>query len=191
MTKINVDSNLDDIYSNIWRCISGGIKNRHSDFHTFSLATSTNNIVNNRTVVLRGCDPEKGKIVFHTHLSSLKIEEIRDNDNVECLFYSRKNKIQIRLKGKAAIHNNDELCNNKWNKMSRQSQLCYFQNIEPGNKIDDPKKIHQVHGNHISEHFTIVEVTITKTEWLYLSHDGHRRAEFKHNNVITGQWLAP
>ena len=191
MARISINSNLEDIYANIWSCLSSGIQNRHSDFHTFSLATCVNSVVHNRTVVLRGCSDESGSITFHTHSSSQKIKEIRENDNVECLFYSRKHKIQIRIKGKAIIHQNNELCRDKWEKMSKQSQLCYFQNIEPGMKIDKPEQIQQIHRNQMSEYFIIIEVLVVKTDWLYLSHEGHRRAEFENNNINTGQWLAP
>ena len=87
--------NIESIFQHIWKSISIGKKNRHSDFHTFSLATCHQNVVKNRTVVLRGYDEEKGIILFHTNVFSEKISDIKKNDNVECLFYSKKTKYRF------------------------------------------------------------------------------------------------
>ena len=53
---MNPNENLNDvneILESINRVLSRGVKDRHSDYHTFSVATSDANLVNNRTVVLR------------------------------------------------------------------------------------------------------------------------------------------
>ena len=105
--------NIESIYQHIWKSMHIGKKNRHSDFHTFSLATCHRDIVKNRTVVLRGYDEEKGIIIFHTNVCSEKIADIKNNQNVECLFYSKKNKIQIRFSGTALINHNDDVCKKK------------------------------------------------------------------------------
>ena len=52
--------NIESIFQHIWKSICNGKKNRHSEFHTFSLATCHQNVVKNRTVVLRGYDEERG-----------------------------------------------------------------------------------------------------------------------------------
>ena len=82
MTYVMKFDNLDDVYSNIWSSISRGVNDRHSDFHTFSLATSIKDDINNRTVVLRGHNQELGKVIFHTHASSEKIKDISANPKV-------------------------------------------------------------------------------------------------------------
>tara|TARA_B100001121_G_scaffold142736_1_gene124918 strand:- start:826 stop:1401 length:576 start_codon:yes stop_codon:yes gene_type:complete len=191
MTYVMKFDNLDDVYSNIWSSISRGVNDRHSDFHTFSLATSIKDDINNRTVVLRGHNQELGKVIFHTHASSEKIKDISANPKVECMFYSKKNKTQIRFKGKAIINQNNEVCMKKWSSMSDQSKLCYFQNIDPGLKIIDPKEVNQKLGNELSKDFSIIEVDIEKTDWLYLSHEGHLRAIFINNQKDSGYWVAP
>ena len=183
--------NIESIFQHIWKSICIGKKNRHSDFHTFSLATCNQNIVKNRTVVLRGYDEKKGIIIFHTNIFSEKIADIKKNDNVECLFYSKKNKIQIRFSGTALINHNDDICREKWNQMSDQSKLCYFQNINPGSTIKKPNDVEQNLQDNMSEAFVIISVYIKKTDWLYLSYSGHKRVTFFNNNVNTGIWVAP
>ncbi len=47
------------------------------------------------------------------------------------LFYSKKDKIQKRINGKAHINNQNQLCEQKWKTMRNLSKLCYFQNHTP------------------------------------------------------------
>ena len=75
--------------------------------------------------------------------------------------------------------------------MSDQSKLCYFQNINPGSTIRKPDDIEQNLQNEMSNAFVIITVYIKKTDWLYLSHSGHKRVKFFDNKVNSGIWIAP
>ena len=73
---MNPNENLNDvneILESINRVLSRGVKDRHSDYHTFSVATSDANLVNNRTVVLREFNHDKKYLCYHTNFSSEKI----------------------------------------------------------------------------------------------------------------------
>jgi RecG-like helicase len=120
-----------------------------------------------------------------------KINEIQDNSNVGALFYDRKGKVQIRCNGNAVINNMDQYCKERWNKMSAQSQECYYQNISPGENIEYPEIVKNKLENKLSENFTVVTINISKIDWLYLSSTGHTRVKFLKNNGFTGQWIAP
>jgi len=85
ITSMNNTQNLSktsEIYENIWVCMDKGVNDRLSDYHTFSLSTSCKMIPEIRTVVLRGCDREKQRIIFHTNNLTKKVNEIQDNPNV-------------------------------------------------------------------------------------------------------------
>ena len=84
--------NIESIYQHIWKSIHIGKKNRHSDFHTFSLATCHRDIVKNRTVVLRGYDEEKGIIILHTNIFSEKIADIKKIRMSNVFFIAKKTK---------------------------------------------------------------------------------------------------
>jgi hypothetical protein len=116
---------------------------------------------------------------------------MQDNPNVGALFYDRKAKIQIRCNGDAVINNMDQYCKERWNKMSAQSQECYYQNISPGENIEHPEIVENKRENKLSENFTVVTINISKIDWLYLSSTGHTRVKFLKNNGFTGQWIAP
>ena len=162
-------NNTNEIYENIWKCLDKGVNDRFSDYHTFSLATAPKNIVEVRTVVLRGYDRKNQSIIFHTNNLTSKISEIKNNSNVGALFYDKKEKIQIRCNGDAVINNMDEYCKERWNKMSAQSQECYYQNISPGENIEYPEIVKNKLENKLSENFTVITININKIDWLYLS----------------------
>ena len=184
-------NNTNEIYENIWKCLDKGVNDRFSDYHTFSLATAPKNIAEIRTVVLRGCDRKNQSIIFHTNNLTSKISEIKNNPNVGALFYDKKEKIQIRCNGDAVINNMDEYCKERWNKMSAQSQECYYQNISPGENIEYPEIVKNKLENKLSENFTVITININKIDWLYLSSKGHTRVKFLKNNGFAGQWIAP
>ena len=184
-------NNTNEIYENIWKCLDKGVNDRFSDYHTFSLATALKNIAEIRTVVLRGYDRKNQSIIFHTNNLTSKISEIKNNPNVGALFYDKKEKIQIRCNGDAVINNMDEYCKERWNKMSAQSQECYYQNISPGENIEYPEIVKNKLENKLSENFTVITININKIDWLYLSSKGHTRVKFLKNNGFTGQWIAP
>ena len=184
-------NNTNEIYENIWKCLDKGVNDRLSDYHTFSLATSPKNIVEVRTVVLRGYDRKNQSIIFHTNNLTNKISEIQNNPSVGALFYDRKEKVQIRLNGDAVISNMDQYCKERWDKMSSQSQECYYQNISPGKNIESPGIVKNKLENKLSENFTVITININKIDWLYLSSKGHTRVKFLKNNGFTGQWIAP
>ena len=184
-------SKTNEIYENIWKSLDKGVKDRFSDYHTFSLATSSKNIAEIRTVVLRGYDRQNQSIIFHTNNLTNKINEIKNNPSVGALFYDRKGKIQIRFNGDAVINNMDQYCKERWNKMSAQSQECYYQNISPGQNIKSPEIVKNKLENKLSKTFTVITINLSKIDWLYLSSKGHTRVKFLKNDGFTGQWIAP
>ena len=184
-------NNTSEIYEDIWKSLDKGVKDRFSDYHTFSLATSSKDIAEIRTVVLRGYDRQNQSIIFHTNNLTNKIHEIKNNSSVGALFYDRKGKIQIRFNGDAVINNMDQYCKERWNKMSAQSQECYYQNISPGRNIESPEIVKNKLENKLSENFTVITINISKIDWLYLSSKGHTRVKFLKNDGFTGQWIAP
>ena len=183
--------NIDEIYKKIWDCLKLGIKESKSDYHTFSLATSDEKLSYNRTVVLRDYDIEKHTIIFHTNNLSNKVKQIRTNTNVSALFYSKDDKIQIRFTGHASINNQDEYCDERWNKMHPQSKKCYYQNIKPGTYIDHPELVKTEKTDLLSKDFSIITININSIDWLFLSSSGHIRAEYLRINKFAGKWIAP
>ena len=183
--------NLKGIYKDIWLSLENAVVDRKSGFHTFTLATITNDVPDARTVVLRGCDKKNNILSFHTNHKSHKIQDISKNNKVSALFYDKNDKTQFRISGEANINNGSSYCKKKWNSMSKQSRQCYYQNIDPGKSIDSPEQVKTVLNDDISKTFTIIDIEIIKIDWLYLSSSGHTRAKFIRENYFQGEWIAP
>ena len=183
--------NLKGIYEDIWTSLESAVVDRHSGFHTFSLATVNNDAPENRTVVLRGCNKKAMILSFNTNNSSDKINHISKHNRVSALFYDKDKKIQIRFFGDASINNGNSYCKKKWDSMSKQSKECYYQNINPGDVIDSPDDVKTKIINETSISFTIVDININSIDWLSLSASGHTRARFMKENKFDGEWIAP
>ena len=102
--------NLKGIYKDIWTSLELAVVDRHSGFHTFSLATVNNDTPENRTVVLRGCNKKAKMLSFNTNNSSDKVNHISKHNRVSALFYDKDKKIQMRFSGDASIHNGNSYC---------------------------------------------------------------------------------
>ena len=60
---------------------------------------------------------------IHSDLRSEKINQIEKNNNVSCLFYDDKKKIQIRINGTGKIEKSYQP---SWNKLTNWSKRCYL-----------------------------------------------------------------
>ena len=181
---------LENVGESIISCINNGVHDRKSDFHTFTLCTGFKSI-SGRTVVIRGYDSEKNIIIFHSNYSSEKINEIKDNPKVCCVFYSRKDKIQMRCYGMAELNYQNDQTKTSWAKMGHMSKECYFQNPLPGTKLKDFNSFTTSPLTTESKYFCVVTIKIDKIDWLYLKREGHRRAEIYLNNIAQSHWLSP
>tara|TARA_B100001123_G_scaffold447781_1_gene606416 strand:+ start:344 stop:925 length:582 start_codon:yes stop_codon:yes gene_type:complete len=179
------------IYETIWRSLVEGVNNRSSDFHTFALATTDGKRSAVRTVVLRSCSKKELSISFHTNNYSNKINEIKENSNVEGLFYSKNKKIQIRISGQALIFNDVDICHTIWKNMSQDARDCYMYDEKPGTRIKNPKSIKKNTANKANKNFSLININIQSIEWLYLSSSGHRRVSFNKENSFVGDWIVP
>jgi hypothetical protein len=149
-----------------------GVKNRKSDFRTFTLCTM-GEMPSGRTVVLRGYDS----------INSLL--------EVCCVFYSKSSKLQIRCFGKASINHKNKKSESSWRKMSDMSKECYFQNPLPGTPIDNYDNFTKNIETRESNFFCVVEIKLSKIDWLFLKRQGHRRANIFMDDKKEDLWVSP
>jgi pyridoxamine 5'-phosphate oxidase len=185
-------NDLTETGAEAWRVIGRGAVDRRSPFHTPSVATiGLDGQPQARTVVLRAVDPVARTLRFHTDRRSTKFVELSADARVTVLGYDAGRKIQLRLAGRATLHHGDALATAAWAQSRAMSQACYAQTEAPGTPLTHA-------GNAPSgtdagfANFTVVSVQIFELEWLYLAHEGHRRARFAWGTGKLQQtWLAP
>ena len=179
--------------------IQKAIKDGKHEYHCFYLATIDNKAPKIRTVVLRALNKNKNTLSFHTDLRSDKVKEIQLNRNVSALFYDKKRRIQIRIRGNAQLDENSNRLKKIWSSMRPESKLCYMGPFAPGEKLDQfqpnlPKhnaqNITTQNNKKGYENFCRVTIHLESLDWLKLEHSGHQRIYFSFNENSKPIWIA-
>tara|TARA_Y100001970_G_scaffold255842_1_gene332969 strand:+ start:1287 stop:1892 length:606 start_codon:yes stop_codon:yes gene_type:complete len=199
----NYDKKPEIILSEIKLKLTNAVIDRKHSFHTpvFSNITIDNKI-SSRIVVLRKYNPQKNILNFHTDIRSKKIIEIRKNPETYFVFYSYKDKIQLRINTISKIHHQNNISKKNWEKTKLSSRKCYL-------AIKSPSSISKIATDSIPENFlgkdpelkesekgyknfSVIENEIKDIEWLYLSANGHRRLIISNiNKNVKYNWLIP
>jgi 3-hydroxyisobutyrate dehydrogenase len=196
----NITYSLTDLEKDTWnRLVNGAVKSR-DPLHTPCVATHSGNDISLRTVVLRKAIHESRELRFHTDTRSKKWQELTLNPTISALFYDAADRIQIRVKGRAELHFNNDLTTNAWQKTSLSSRRCYLTNFDPSSFTQNPtsglpKHIEQenftLEESEIGfQNFGIVSIQVQNIDWLWLHHAGHRRAYFDYVNG-SFSWMIP
>ena len=196
-------NDLDLTLKEIEYLLSRGVKDRKSSFHYTMLSTINDKFPESRTVILRNFNKDRFELNIHSDLRSGKINQIENNNNVSCLFYDDKKKIQIRINGLAIIEKSYQP---SWEKLTNWSKRCYLSEKKPGTEVTKPSSgfperfVNESPNDKDSieglKNFALIKVMISSIEWLYLASQGHRRAVFKIFRKdsplsIKKKWLIP
>ena len=196
----NISYNLSDLEKDCWsRLVTGATKSKDS-FHTPSIATLSQSEVSMCTVVLRKAIPTERALRFHTDIRSNKWAELALNNSISALFYDASARIQLRVKGKAILHFNNELTREAWKKTTLSSRKCYLTEFSPSSLVASPtsglaEAIEQENFSLLEsevgyQNFGIVSIQVESIDWLWLNHAGHRRAFFDYKRD-SFQWMIP
>lgn len=188
---------LEATLTEAWRLLRRGATDRHSAFHTPTVATlGRDGAPSLRTVVLRAADTDARLLRFHTDVRSSKFAEIEAAPRVAMHFYDAAKKIQLRVDGIASLHRDDQVASQAWEATRPFSRLCYQSELAPGTVVDRPRASQTDASTEISalarDNFAAVCISIRAIEWLYLAAHGHRRARFTWQvDRRQAVWLAP
>ena len=198
-----IEYNLTDLEKDCWvRLLNGSLKGR-DPLHNPTVANVNEHGVNLRTVVLRKVNTAEKTLAFHTDLRSGKWSELQENNNISWLFYDVAGRFQIRLAGKASLHQSDEIANEGWLKSNENSRKIYMGEIAPSLQSELPTSgvpaAFETTNPTLEEsevgrkNFGIVITKVNWMEWLWLNSKGHRRATFtyENNGNIKSNWLIP
>jgi hypothetical protein len=183
--------------------LTRGAVDRRSAFHTPVFVTyGLENFPSARTVVLRGFDPVRRVIAFHSDRRSRKIAELMVTDAGAAVFYDAKIKIQVRVRGRCRVHSGDEVALEAWQRLPAFSRRCYLGEA-PGTPSGHPTSglAEEYESNTPTEDqtktafgdFAVIRLHVNELEWLYLSAHGHRRARLSwlKTNFEQAEWLTP
>ena len=203
MMSTSSKENTEEIYENIKRNLTRGVKDRKHNFHTpvFCNVNNEGNI-ESRVVVLRKFDPLKMILNFHTDFRSPKVANLKKNNNSVFVFYDYKLKIQMRIKTTSILNNQNKTAKDLWDKTRLLSRKCYLTEKDPSSFTSSPEDGIPAHltGKEPNfeesekgfKNFTVVENKINEIDWLYLEISGHRRLKlFFKKEKPEYQWIIP
>lgn len=153
-------------------------------------------------MVLRHADARSRHLRFHTDARSPKAEAIGNGAAVCVTAYDSRRKLQLRFAGSGQIIRTGPLADAAWSHSKLSSRRCYLSEAAPGTASAVPTSAlppalgdrtpteQEAEAGRVN--FAVLLVTVNQLDWLYLAHEGHRRAVF---DWTTGQlqasWLAP
>ncbi|HMO33181.1 MAG TPA: pyridoxamine 5'-phosphate oxidase family protein [Lacibacter sp.] len=194
MQDVFLQENLALVDQELWRLLEESVHSFNTPFHTGAVATVFNNIPELRTVVLRRADAPGRKLFFHTDIRSPKVTHLQRQPALSWLFYHAPSRIQLRCYAQAQVHSIGPVADYGWEQSRLSSRLCYTPADAPGTFL--PAPVFTNLNRHTASpelletarrHFAVVETTVHAMDWVFLHHDGHRRAFFDYSNQLF-QW---
>lgn len=185
----------EEIQDQIWKELGRAALDRHHEWRTPVLATSTEDgSVNARTVVLRRVDSDEGQLEIYTDSRSSKVSELSQNPIAQFVFWSTRLNWQLRVRTECTILTSGTYVESLWQNVKQSpSSGDYLTLVEPGapmtnNESQHHKNQNQHQGQNPKNYFAVISCQILEIDWLELSRAGHRRANLKNKQW---QWLVP
>jgi hypothetical protein len=191
--------NLDAVHADVASRLAEGASRRQSPLHVPVVGTDGGDM---RVMVLRAFDPARWQLRFHTDARSPKARAIGQGAPVGVLFYDPAAKIQIRTRGSGRIESDGPIAQAAWEASTNFARRCYLGDgpgaVVPGPTSGLPAEFEGVEPDEgqlvpARENFAVLLVTLHHLDWLYLAHDGHRRAQFDLSGDAgwQGRWVTP
>jgi len=191
---------LEDCLADCRRHLVRAPRDRRSPMHTPVVVSGD---VDARVMVLRAFDAQAWRLRFHTDIRAPKAAVFAADPRAALLFYDKGAKVQIRVRGTAAIIAEGAEVDAAWAASTNFARRCYlgdgpgaasavptsglpaaFEGAEP----DDDQLV------PARANFALLAVTLTALDWFYLAHTGHRRAQFTRegaDGAWAGRWVSP
>ena len=135
--SLNVEEiTLDAIGDLCWVLLDESVQSSSGPMRFPVLATTSNNTVDARVLVLRRVDKVGRTLEFHTDKRSAKISQIESDADMIWVFYDPVNKLQLRARGTGAICTNQTLIESRWRALNLHTQRAYAQELAPGKRVD-------------------------------------------------------
>lgn len=190
---------LDEIREDIKRRLIRAGKDRRAAMHTPVVGTADADV---RVMVLREFESAQWTLRFHTDARSPKCVAVGEGGAVGVLFYDPGAKLQIRARGIGQVLTQGAVVDAAWSASSEYARRCYLAVDAPGTAVDAatsglPQEVEGIRPDEETlqvarENFAVLMVELNALDWLYLAHDGHRRARFmRRDGEWGGSWAVP
>lgn len=154
-----------------------------------------------RMVVVRHVNQSDRRLELHTDVRSGKIRELEHQPAIAWMFWDPATKIQLRLRGKGTLVDDESETDAIWQTVSLRSRSAYLSRSEPGMPVatvsppsTDDRRESEAGSERGRTHFRVVRTTIESVDWLYLRREGHVRCGLRYDDsgrCIDANWLVP
>jgi pyridoxamine 5'-phosphate oxidase len=187
----SIHNTLAEIFLQVKNELEKGASDPNHPFRFVSLATHLKREIELRYVVFRKLDKDLN-FYFFTDSRSGKVTHLLNNSEIALLFYHQRERVQIRVKGFAKIHQQDDLTSRLWSELPGESQKSYNSELSPGSLIGSPEMAYQWKEEMDSAFFAVLKVEPVSIEALQLNGLEHIRISFlKKEEDWQMSWLAP
>lgn len=186
---------LDAVLAEACDLLSSAVDDPSSALRVLTLATiAESGAPDLRSVILRACDPAGRRLSIHTDSRSGKVGQLRRLPMVALHGWDPARRLQLRLSGVAALHQNDDIASAAWAALSPLGRQLYRVRQTPGAEVPDPSPAHYGEYPEAAGYafFTVVEIACHEIEVLRLAGHGQTRARFRREGErMTAAWLVP
>lgn len=177
---------LVSILNDVRKQINNSLKYKKHPFRYFTLTTiALDGSPHSRTVVLRGFDPKYFIFSVYTDSRSEKINELKEDQRAEFLFYDSNQLLQLAIKAKLT---ESVASNDKFEELLEPTKKDYSSIQKPGSIL---KGHEEVEFNFNKGYFIELKFKATQVEYLKLKRPKHIRAMFYANKAWQGNFLVP
>ena len=146
----------------------------HGELREIQLATlSHDHHPSLRTLVLRAFERSPAACAeMHSDARAAKVDEIARDGRVALLAWSPSRHFQIRFRGAARLHRDDEIARARWNALSLNGRKAYGLLAPPGTPIAETSDQSHLSPEEQFRQFVVIRVSLIEIDMLKLGLDG-------------------
>ncbi len=188
---INKNDSLTEVIRNVKHELNRGALDSKHPFRFVCLGTLGSEGPSMRYVVLREVTRQL-ELLIYTDKRSGKVTELAQNNSVSLLFYHPSKRVQLRVSGKAHLHQGDELASRHWDHVQGESLKAYGPVVPPGTPISDPADAYNWPEHIDATNFTLIRIVPNHIDVLQLNGFEHLRVGMERSGPDwEAHWLAP
>lgn len=195
---------LTDIRISTEAALAHAVLDKTHGFHLPTLATlGRDDRPKARHIILRGFSPINRTLYFYTDRRSHKVSEIGRTPDVNLTFYDPVEQVQLCVSGQATVAEAD-VAQKAWKDLTPLGRRAYSAISGTGRPLEQPSSALPTHlEGRIPEadevemgyaNFTVLSIVYDAFDWLALSREGNRRAQFlwqEADQNWAGGWFVP
>jgi pyridoxamine 5'-phosphate oxidase len=177
---------LSEFVSLAMQNIKRGSVDRKAKFRLPILASSSNNKLTQRIVIVRKFNQDTNSVTIFTDHKSQKVSQIKHNENCHLLFWDSRRNLQVSICCIAKI-NDKETTDFYWKNLSELQKKDYLVNPSPKTLINSYNNYNY---ESTKNRFTVIEFFFQQMDILLLDKNGHKRAIHDFKNGLQS-WVTP